>query len=45
MVHKGAMEFRSDYITGPGGAPYGSFGPVILCGVAAQFNLVKSANA
>jgi len=39
------MEFRSDYITGPGGAPYGSFGPVILCGVAAQFNLVKSANA
>ena len=29
---------RDGYITGPGGAPYGSFGPVIVCGVAARLN-------
>jgi hypothetical protein len=29
---------RDGYITGPGGAPYGSFGPVIICGVAARLN-------
>lgn len=29
---------RDGYITGPGGAPFGSFGPVIVCGVAARLN-------
>jgi hypothetical protein len=29
---------RDGYITGPNGAPYGSFGPVIVCGVAARLN-------
>jgi hypothetical protein len=29
---------RDGYITGVGGAPYGSFGPVIICGVAARLN-------
>jgi hypothetical protein len=29
---------RDGYITGPNGARYGSFGPVIVCGVAARLN-------
>ena len=29
---------RDGYITGPGGAPFGSAGPVIVCGVAARLN-------
>ncbi len=29
---------RDGYITGPGGAPYGSIGAVIVCGVAARLN-------
>ena len=29
---------RDGYITGPNGAPYGSAGPVIVCGVAARLN-------
>ena len=29
---------RDGYITGPGGAPYGSFGPVIVCGAAPRLN-------
>jgi hypothetical protein len=29
---------RDGYITGPGGAPFGSAGPVIICGVAARLN-------
>jgi hypothetical protein len=29
---------RDGYITGVGGAPYASFGPVIICGVAARLN-------
>jgi hypothetical protein len=29
---------RDGYITGPNGAPFGSAGPVIVCGVAARLN-------
>lgn len=29
---------RDGYLTGPGGAPFGSAGPVIVCGVAARLN-------
>lgn len=29
---------RDGYITGPSGAPFGSAGPVIVCGVAARLN-------
>ena len=29
---------RDGYITGPNGAPFGSAGPVIICGVAARLN-------
>ena len=29
---------KDGYITGPGGARFGSFGPVIVCGVAARLN-------
>jgi hypothetical protein len=29
---------RDGYVTGPGGAPYGSAGFVVICGVAARLN-------
>jgi len=29
---------RDGFITGPNGAPFGSAGPVIVCGVAARLN-------
>src|SRR6202007_716382 len=32
---------RDGYITGPNGAPFGSAGPVIVCGVAARLNWTK----